>query len=214
MTLKERIVLFSHSPVMKPLRSRFGRIIRMASGQRKWKMPVLETERLVLRKLDRDDLKDIMAWEEAPNAQSAEGEAWRILEYCFREYRERGIGPWGMQLKETKAIVGNCGIPHIVFKDLCGEVNYYVAPRYRGQGLAPEALRALLRFGFRDMGLIRMQARCESVNLSSERVMQKVGMKFEGPIENAPSSNDPSPEQKLYGILRKDFDPAANGVED
>ncbi len=214
MTLKDRIILFSHSPVMKPLRSRIGRMIRMASGQRKLKMPVLETERLVLRKLDRDDLSDIIAWEEAPNAQRAEVEARQLLDYCFREYRERGIGPWGIQLKETKAVVGNCGLPHIVFKNLCGEVNYYVAPRHRGKGLASEALKALLKFGFRDIGLTRIQARCELDNLSSERVMQKAGLRFEGMIEDAPSSKDPSPKQKLYAILRKDFNLTAAGEDD
>ncbi len=128
-----------------------------------------------------------------------------FLTIALGEYREWGIGPWGIQLKATKVVVGNCGFPHIIFKNFCGEVNYFVARRHRGQGLAPEALKALLKFGFRDIGLARIQARCESGNLSSERVMQKAGMRFEGLIENAQSSKDPSSEQKLYAILGKDF---------
>ncbi len=199
---------------MKPLWNRIRRIIPMDTGQQKLKMPVLETERLVLRKLDQDDLRDIIAWEEVPSAQSPEVDAKQFLDFCFREYRERGIGPWGMQLKETGAIVGNCGFPHIIFKDHCGEVNYYVAPRHRGQGLALEALKALLEFGFRDIGLTRIQARCDPDNLSSERVMQKAGMRFEGLTEQARSSKDPSPKQKLYAILRSEFNLAATGVLD
>jgi ribosomal-protein-alanine N-acetyltransferase len=197
---------------MKALRNRIRRIIPMDSGQRKLKMQMLETERLVLHKFDQDDLKDIIAWEEASSAQSTEVEAQEFLDYCFREYCERGIGPWGIQLKGTGMIVGNCGFPHIIFKNLCGEVNYYITPRYRGQGLAPEALKALLEFGFGRIGLIRIQARCEPDNLSSERVMQKAGMTFEGPVEQALSSNDPRPKQKLYAILAKDFDQAITGV--
>jgi [ribosomal protein S5]-alanine N-acetyltransferase len=114
-------------------------------------------------------------------------------------------------LKETKVIVGNCGFPHVIFKSLCGEVNYYVAPGHRGQGLAPEALKALLKLGFRGIGLTRIQARCELGNLSSERVMQKAGMVFEGLIEDAHSSKDPSPKQKLYVIHGKDFNLARSG---
>ncbi len=214
MAPKDGISLFSRWPVTKALRSRIRRIIRMGSGQRTLKMPVLETERLVLRKLDQDDLRDIIAWEEVPIAQNAGGGAQEFLDYCFGEYREWGIGPWGIQLKATKVVVGNCGFPHIIFKNFCGEVNYFVARRHRGQGLAPEALKALLKFGFRDIGLARIQARCESGNLSSERVMQKAGMRFEGLIENAQSSKDPSSEQKLYAILGKDFNLADTRVRD
>jgi [ribosomal protein S5]-alanine N-acetyltransferase len=202
----------SRWPVLKALRNRIRRIFRVASGQRKLKMQVLESDRLVLRKLDQHDLGDIIAWEEVPGAQNAEVEAREFLDYCFREYRERGIGPWGMQLKETGAIVGNCGFPEIALKNLCGEVNYYVAPRHRGQGLAPEALQTLLKFGFRDIGLTRIQARCEPDNLNSERVMQKAGMKFEGWIQSAPVSKASCPKEKLYAILGKDFNLLGNGL--
>ena len=194
------------------MRSRIRRILRIESEYRLLKMPVLETERLVLRKLDQEDLKDIIAWEALPGAQNSEIEAQEFLEYCFREYRDRGIGPWGMQLKETGEIVGNCGFPHIIFKNRCGEVNYCVTLQHRGRGLALEALMALLGFGFGDIGLIRIQARCDLDNLSSERVMLKAGMRFEGLIENSPFSKDPNPKQKLYAILTSDFNRATASV--
>jgi ribosomal-protein-alanine N-acetyltransferase len=177
-------------------------------------MPVLETERLVLRKFEQDDLKDILAWEEISNGRNAKVEAQKFLEYCFGEYRAGGAGPWGMQLKATGAMVGNCGFPHLIFEELCGEVNYYVDQRHRGQGLAPEAVKALLKFGFQEIGLARIQARCEPDNFGSERVMQKAGMKFEGFIEHAPFSNQPTPKQKLYTILGKDFRLPANGLDE
>ena len=60
MHLKNRISLFSRWSVMKALRNR---IIPMDPRQRNLKMQVLETERLVLRKLDQNDLKDIIACE-------------------------------------------------------------------------------------------------------------------------------------------------------
>jgi ribosomal-protein-alanine N-acetyltransferase len=168
-------------------------------------MPVLETGRLVLRKFDLDDLDGVVAWEEALAGRDREAEARDFLEYCFHEYRERGIGPWTMHAKERGAIVGNCGIPHIQFRKHCGEVNYYVSPKYRGQGLAAEALQGILKFGFGELGLTRIQARCDTENLNSERVMVKVGMKFERLLERSSSSKDPRPEQKLYAIGNKDF---------
>src|ERR1700722_8671114 len=125
------IKILSSWSAMKSLRNRIRRILPMESEDRQLKMPTLETERLVLRKLDQEDLKDIIAWEAVPGLQSTEAEAREFLEYCFREYRHRGVGPWGMQLKESGAIVGNCGFPHIDFKRRCGEVNYDVTVRHR-----------------------------------------------------------------------------------
>lgn len=174
-------------------------------------MPTIETERLILRKFAAGDLREVVAWDIELDPPGAEAEARAFLEYCEHEYSERGIGPWAMLLKETATIVGNCGFPHILFESRTGEVNYYVAPRFRGTALAPEALAALLGFGFRDLELKRIQARCESDNLPSERVMQKVGMTFDSLIGEAASAQDSAPKQKLYAILAKDFHPALTG---
>ncbi len=206
------IKIFSRWSVMKALRNRIRRFMPMESGYRQVSMPVLETERLLLRKLDQEDLTDIIAWDVVPGVQNAEVEAQEFLEYCFREYRDRGIGPWGMQLKETGKIVGNCGFPPIAFKNRCGEVNYYVTLRQRGKELAPDALMALLKFGFQDIDLIRIQARCDPDNLSSERVILKAGMRFEGLIEDSLFSKDPNPKQKLYAISANDLNRAAPSV--
>jgi ribosomal-protein-alanine N-acetyltransferase len=212
MALHDPMKFFSRWPAFQALRNRVGRILPWNARQRVLEMPVLKTERLVLRKFDSDDLEGVAAWEEASDAHDREAEAREFLKYCFREYRERGIGPWAMQLKETGAIVGNCGLPHIQFRKLCGEVNYYVAGKYRGHGLAAEAVQALLKFGFGEVGLTRIQARCETENISSERVMVKAGMKFERLVDRSSFSKDTRPEQKLYVIQKKDFKvPAAQG---
>lgn len=214
MAAKDPIKRFLSWPVFRAVRNRIRRVFPAVSGHRRLKMPVLETERLVLRKIELDDFKDIVAWGEVASGQSAEAEARKFLDYCVGEYRAGGAGPWGMQWKETGAIVGNCGFPHIIFPELCGEMNYYVAPQHRGKGLAVEALEALLKFGFREIGLTRIQGRCEPDNFASERVMQKLGMKFEGFIEHAPFSNEPPPKQKLYAILREEFSLSASGSDE
>ena len=69
-------------------------------------------------------------------------------------------------------MVGSCSFWHINSRHKTGEVNYYITPQYRRQGLAVEALRAVMEFGFGDAGLARIQAQCSPDNASSERVMQ------------------------------------------
>lgn len=192
-------------PVLSALRGGVRRFLPGRMGQRKLNMPVLETQRLKLRPFDQKDLKEIVAWGEFTEAQNADAAARDFLDYCFREYRGRGIGPWAIQLKETGAIVGNCGFPDLAFRKLGGEVNYYIASQHRGQGLALEALTALLAFGFGMLGLSRIQARCDPGNQSSERVMQKSGMRFEGFVEPSRSARVSAPKQRLYAILKNDF---------
>lgn len=213
MALKDQIRFIFRWPVIKALPNRIRRILSADPGLRTLNMPVLETERLVLRKLVQEDLRDILAWEEVTWAQNTDVAAQEFLDYCFREYSERGIGPWGIQLKQTGSIIGNCGFPHIIFKNLRGEVNCYVASRNRGQGLAREALQALFLWGFRDIGLTRIQARCEPDNLSSQHLAEKAGMRFEGWIESAPFSKSSSSKQKLYAIQGHDFNKVNNGID-
>jgi ribosomal-protein-alanine N-acetyltransferase len=132
----------------------------------------------------------------------------RVSEFCFDSYREWGMGPWAMQYKERGVIVGNCGFCRIRYDrisdalEYCGEVNYYVAPRSRGQGLASEALVAILTFGFCELRLTRIQARCAPENVSSEHVMRKAGLKFEQMIDSGKGN---SSEQRLLAISREDF---------
>jgi ribosomal-protein-alanine N-acetyltransferase len=172
------------------------------------KMRELQTARLVLREFQQADLTDVTSWEQGLEPQN-------FLEFCFGSYRKWGMGPWAMLLKERRRIVGSCSFCRISYDralktfDYCGEVNYFVAPQYRGSGLATEALRAILGFGFRDIRLTRIQGRCSPENLSSERVLQKAGLQFERMIL---ASRGGSPDEKLYAIMREDYQILRTGV--
>ncbi len=165
------------------------------------KMRDLETARLLLREFRQTDVGDVSRW--ADNFRAEE-----FLEFCFRSYHEWGMGPWAMLHKESGVIVGNCGFCRIRYDRISdaleyrGEVNYYVAPRSRGQGLASEALVAILEFGFCELRLTRIQARCAPENVSSEHVMRKAGLKFEQMIA---ASKENSSEERLFAISREDF---------
>lgn len=194
----------SRRPLVLVLKDAIRRFAPMISRRSRWQTPVLETTRLVLRQIDPTDFEDVVAW--FPGAPDAAANAQAHLEYFAREYREHVIGPWGMLFKKTGVIVGNCGFPDLSLRNRWGEVNYFVAPQLRGLGLAPEALIELLRFGFWGLGLGRIQARCETNNVSSERVMQKVGMKSEGLVDRSQPLDGAASKQKLYAMLTKDFD--------
>lgn len=63
-------------------------------------------------------------------------------------------------------------------------MGYTIARAYWGQGYATEAAEALIDFGFGRMQLVRIEAVCLPDHVASARVLQKVGMQFEGVLHN------------------------------
>ncbi len=165
------------------------------------KMAQLETEHLRMRAFQPDDVARIANWESPAHAE-------KFIDFCLQSYREWSMGPWALLLADSGATVGSCGFCRISYDraatifEYCGEVNYYIAPQYRRQGFASEALRAVVGFGFVELRLTRIQGRCAAENLGSERVLQKAGLQFERMI--APATPG-SPDEKLYAISREAF---------
>jgi ribosomal-protein-alanine N-acetyltransferase len=176
-------------------------------------MRPIETQRLLLREFHQSDLKDLANWQKDAGAAYSEEEAQQFLDFCFREYFKWGIGPWGIIPKENGVMVGNCGFCHIDLEHKHGEVNYYVAPQHRRHGFATEALQAILEFGFSELVLIRIVARCNPENRGSERVMQKAGMTFDRMIRSAAPSSEKSSDEKLYAISRSDRRPFSSSFQ-
>lgn len=151
-------------------------------------MPVIETERLILRKMKADDASDMyeyardpevtrfLTWNPHPDARYTRD----YLEYLGSRYRVGDFFDWAITLRENGKMIGTCGFTSFDFANNAGEVGYVLNPRYRGQGIVPEALRAVMNFGFDTLKLHRTEAKFIEGNDASLRVMEKVGMKFEG----------------------------------
>lgn len=151
-------------------------------------MPELLTARLRLRRFEAGDLLAAFRW--ASDAEVARYAFWdahespvdtqAFLELCFRLYAEQGIGPWAVELRETGELIGNCSFGRIVREERRIELSYFFARPHWGRGLATEAVRAMIDFGFRTLGARTIEARCVPENAASERVMQKAGLRYRG----------------------------------
>lgn len=75
----------------------------------------------------------------------------------------------------------------------------------------PEAVRAVIRFGFVRMGLNRLQARCIAENTASARVMEKAGMSYEGTLRESEYVKGAYRDMKLYSILRRELETSTEG---
>lgn len=100
-------------------------------------MPDLETDRLILRKLTMHDAEDIYAYSKDPevarhvlwDAHRSIGESRAYLRYMIRRYRMTEPASWGIELKETGAVIGTIGFMWIQDDNRAAEVGYSLAPR-------------------------------------------------------------------------------------
>ncbi|GAA0594499.1 GNAT family N-acetyltransferase [Virgibacillus siamensis] len=178
------------------------------------KFPVLETERLILRKISMDDLEDmyeygssdeVSAYVSWPTHQSME-DTKRFVETVLEEY-SRGVLPvfWGIVLKTSQKLIGTINYVSWKPKHQTGEIGYVLSRHYWGQGFMPEAAEKVLEYGFCQLGLIRVQARCFVENTGSEKVMQKVGMTHEGTMRKAMFAKGRHWDLRMYSVLADEF---------
>jgi [ribosomal protein S5]-alanine N-acetyltransferase len=86
-----------------------------------------------------------------------------------------------------------------------GEIGYALHPDHWGRGLASEAAGLLLRFGFEELGLHRIHATCDPRNLASARVLEKIGMRYEGRMREVMLIRDGWRDSSLYAILDREW---------
>jgi [ribosomal protein S5]-alanine N-acetyltransferase len=175
--------------------------------------PRLETERLVLRKMTLGDAAAVFAYASDPEVtryvlwethRSVE-DSRAFLELTERKYEGGGEPDWGMVYKGDGRFVGTCGFVGWSREHARAEMGYVLNRRYRGRGLVPEAVRAMIAFGFEKMDLNRVEARCVAENIASARVMEKAGMTYEGTLRQREFLKGAYRDMKLYAILRGEY---------
>ena len=155
-------------------------------------LPVLQTERLQLRRLRLDDAGDVFEYASDPEvsryttwkAHKTLEDSRAFLSSVIELYNSLQVAPWGMEHKEHRKLVGTCGFVSWNLRHRRAEIAYALARPYWNQGYTTEAVRAVIAFGYRVMGLNRIEARCDVPNIASARVMEKVGMKYEGVLRH------------------------------
>lgn len=149
---------------------------------------VLETERLVLRRLLPDDLPALHALYRDPVVRRYFPDGTRTLEETREELewflqghpRHPELGLWATIERATGAFLGRCGLlPWTIDDALEVEVAYLIDPRRWGEGFATEAARAIVRHAHEVLHLERLICLIDPENVASVRVAEKAGMRFD-----------------------------------
>ena len=177
--------------------------------------PTLETERLVLRKMKPEDAGGVFAYASDPevarymvwDVHRSKGDTEALLDLTMSRYASGSAPDWGLVYKSDGRLVGSAGFVAWEREHARAEAGYVLHRGYWGRGLVAEALGAMISFGFKQMGLNRIEARCIAENTSSARVMEKAGMAYEGTMRQREFLKGEYRDMMLYAILKGDRRP-------
>jgi len=166
-------------------------------------LPEFETSRLVLRRFVFDDAPFVFELVNQPSfianigdkgVRSLDDAKRYLREGPMATYEKYGFGLWHTSRKSDGTPVGMCGLlKRDVLPD--ADIGYAYLPQYWGQGYAVEAGEAALAYGARKFGLRRVAGVVSPANAGSIRVLEKLGLGFEGMF----SLRAGEPDVKLFG---------------
>jgi ribosomal-protein-alanine N-acetyltransferase len=170
---------------------------------------VVETSRLLLRPMSLGDLDalfslfsdpDIIKYL-APTKPMDRDEVEAALQSIIAHWERHGFGRLAVIHKDDGKVIGYSGLRML---EGTPEVIYTVAKQYWGAGLATEAAKASLRFGFENLGFERIVAIAKPENLASRHILEKIGLQFQG------ESNYYGHTMAFYELARCHYRPDEN----
>ncbi|MFV8327424.1 GNAT family N-acetyltransferase [Flavobacterium sp. ZS1P14] len=173
--------------------------------------PNLETERLVLRRIDVNDVNEIftlrsnpetMKYIPRPLVKTTEDALDHIAMIDAKIENNEGIN-WGITLKDNPKLIGIIGHYRIKPENYRAEIGYMLLPEFNGKGIMPEAVKEVVNYGFTVMQLHSIEAILDPENFGSEKVLQKSGFVKEAYLKENEFYDGRFLDSVIYSILNK-----------
>ena len=178
------------------------------------KFPIIETDRLVLRQITKDDAADIFTYLSDEKVMQYYGlEPFKSIEEALEEiewyqsiFDENSGIRWGITLKGHGKVIGSCGFLNKVPQHYRSEIGFELSKDFWGQGIATEALEAVIKYGFEQLDLQRIQALIEPPNISSQKLVERNGFIKEGLLRNYEFTCGKFDDLFMYSLIKQDFE--------
>lgn len=174
--------------------------------------PRLETSRLLLRKVTFKDLEDMHSFMSSievtkyipfPTHKNLE-DTRKFIDYLLEQYAINKKLIWGIQLKETTKLIGTIEFVSFETAHNKAEIAYVLSKDYWGNGIMTEAANEVINFGFKNLNFTRIQARTFKENLSSQKVLKKIGMTYEGTLRKSLFIKGEYQDINIFSVLKEE----------
>ena len=180
--------------------------------------PTIETDRLILRKLDITDIdvlfeirsnEEAMKYIDKPLAKTKEDVI--ALYNAMQENLEKNTGiMWVIQHKENPTMLGYIGFWRIDTTNHRGEIGYTLLPQHFRKGIGSEAIAAALEHGFTNLNFHSVEADTNTANEASQKILEKHGFIREAYFRENYYFNGIFLDSAIYGLLKSDWGKGLN----
>lgn len=174
----------------------------------------LTTARTVIRRFTTDDIAALHAIRTDPTVALYQSwddiseEAMIRFIHAMKDAEPGRAGEWfqfAIVLRETGELIGDCGIHTLAEDPRLGEIGYTLAKKFQGQGLAQEAVSAILTYIFSTHKHHRIAAIVDVRNSGSIKLLERLGFRREGRTRRAFWNHGEWVDEYIYAILRDEW---------
>jgi [ribosomal protein S5]-alanine N-acetyltransferase len=174
--------------------------------------PVIQTERLLLRKVEQSDAVAVLKGYSDPLVNRHMSVAYYSLEEVqaqldfYNSIYQSGTGTWWAICRkdDPSTVIGNGGLNNYRKQHRCVEIGYWLLPHAQGKGYAAEAVKAICSYAFTQLDVHRIEAVVEGGNDTSIRLLEKLGFACEGTHRECELKNNSYIDLIYYAL----FNPA------
>lgn len=171
--------------------------------------PVLQTERCLLRRIERSDQQKIFEGLSHPEVIPYYGVSYQSFEATAAQMDfydgllQNGTGIWWAVCLNDAAssFMGACGFNDLRKEHRRAEIGFWLLPQYHNNGFMSEALAAAIHYGFTAMGLHRIEAIVEAGNKKSSTLLTKFDFVFEGTHRECEIKNGKFIDLEYFALL-------------
>jgi RimJ/RimL family protein N-acetyltransferase len=183
---------------------------------------MIVTDHLVLREFVESDFEATLAYQSDPRylryyqrswAERTREEARKFFQRQLDAQQEQPRTSFqvAITLREDGKLIGNVGVRRSSANATEGDIGCELAPDYWSLGYATEATRAILAFGFEQLGLHRLSASTIAANSGAWRVLEKLGMTREDELRETTLLEDGWANSLIYGMLEQEWRARSEG---
>ncbi len=173
----------------------------------------LKGKSVILRPLKKSDVSSIFKYTKFPDiprytfvpSPNTIENIETFIKKSHKFARKGTIYIFGIVPDDASEVVGTLGIHDVSVMHKKAEVGYWLAKKFRGRGIMPEAIGLALKFCFKELKLQRVQAPTLPENVISQKLLKSCGFKYEGRHRNYYRHHKRIKDAYMYAITKDDY---------
>lgn len=174
----------------------------------------IKTERLVLRKVRFSDAEKMyinwqsdervtkyLSWKPYPNIETS----YMITNKWLESYKDKSFYLWVIVLKDSKIPIGTISAMKGSEDWNMSVIGYCIGFNWWNKGYTTEAMQAVMNYMFNRVGVNKIMAYCDKLNVASYQVMLKNGLKYDGMHYNYQLRDDYVCDAVICSVLKTDY---------